>query len=76
MVAGESSASNAMHSGMDRRGGMGAWITDRGSLPLSITTSAPARTGASSPAKSLAASASGYQNDGEGSRPPPALPLI
>ena len=58
MVAVESSASNAMHSEMDRRGGIGAWITATGSLPLSITTSAPARTRASSPAKSLAASAS------------------
>jgi hypothetical protein len=48
MVAVESSASNAMHSEMDRRGGIGAWITT-GSLPLSITTSAPARTRASSP---------------------------
>jgi len=44
MVAVESSASNAMHSEMDRRGGIGAWITATGSLPLSITTSAPART--------------------------------
>src|ERR1035441_9802934 len=58
MIAVESSASNAMHSEMDRRGGIGAWITATGSLPLSITTSAPARTRASSRAKSLAASAS------------------
>jgi len=58
MVAVESSASNAMHSEMDRCGGIGACITATGSLPLSITISAPARTRASSPAKSLAASAS------------------
>src|SRR5271166_3114661 len=58
MVAVESSGSNAMHSEMDRRGGTGAWITATGSFPLSITISAPARTRASSPAKSLAASAS------------------
>ncbi len=58
MVAVESSGSNAMHSEMDRRGGTGAWITATGSFPLSITISAPARTRASRPAKSLAASAS------------------
>ena len=58
MVAVESSGSKAMHSEMDRRGGIGAWITATGSFPLSITISAPARTRASSPAKSLAASAS------------------
>ena len=49
MVAVESSASNVMRSGMDRRGGIGASITAAGSLPLSITTSARARTLASSP---------------------------
>src|SRR5580704_10318037 len=58
MVAVDSSGSNAMHSEMDRRGGTGAWITATGTFPLSITISAPARTRASSPAKSLAASAS------------------
>ena len=60
IVAVESSGSNATHSEMDRRGGTGAWIADAGSLPLSITTSAPVRTRASSPWKSLAASASAH----------------
>jgi|CZKY01.1.fsa_nt_gi hypothetical protein len=36
MVAVESSANNAMHSEMDRRGGIGAWITATGNLPQSI----------------------------------------
>src|SRR6266849_263431 len=58
MTAVESSGSSAMHSEMVRRDGAGGWITATGSLPLSITTSAPARTRARSPAKSLAASAS------------------
>jgi hypothetical protein len=44
ITAVESAGSNAMHSEMLRRGGAGEWITAIGSLPLSITTSAPART--------------------------------
>src|SRR5207253_8241471 len=56
MTAVESSGKSAMHSEIVRRGGAGAWITATGSLPLSITTSAPARTRASTSAKLLAAS--------------------
>lgn len=58
MTAVESPGKSAMHSEMVRRGGAGAWITAAGSLPLSITTSAPARTRASTSAKLLTASAS------------------
>ena len=58
MTAVESSGNSAMHSEIERRGGAGAWITATGSLPLSITISAPARTRANTEAKSLAASAS------------------
>lgn len=58
MTAVESSGKSAMHSEMVRRGGAGAWIIATGSLPLSITTSAPARTRASTSAKLLTASAS------------------
>src|SRR5579864_5855438 len=47
-----------MHSEIVRRGGTGAWITATGSLPLSITTSIPERTRASTSAKLRAASAS------------------
>src|SRR5271157_2208898 len=58
MTAVESSGKSAMHSEIERRGGTGRWITATGSLPLSlsITTFAPARTRASTDAKSLAAS--------------------
>ena len=58
MVADEFSGSSAIHSAIVLRSGKGAWTTATGSLPFSITTSAPARTRANSPAKSLAASAS------------------
>jgi hypothetical protein len=58
MTAVESSGKSAMDSEMVRRSGDGAWITATGKLPLSITTSAPARTRASTSAKLLAASAS------------------
>src|SRR5271157_2647390 len=58
MTAVESSGNSVMHSEIERRGGTGRWTTATGSLPLSlsITTSAPARTLASTAAKSLAAS--------------------
>ena len=51
---------SAVHSEMVRRGRTGRWITATGSLlpALSMTTSAPARTLASTKAKSRAASAS------------------
>src|SRR5271165_5244465 len=49
-----------MHSEMERRAGTGRWITAAGNSPpsLSITTSAPARTRASTQAKSRTASSS------------------
>lgn len=58
MTAVESSGNTGMHSEMVRYGGAGAWITAAGSLLLSITTSAPARTRANTSAKLLAASVS------------------
>jgi hypothetical protein len=56
ITAVESSGKSAMHSEMVRHGGAGASNTATGNLRLSITTSAPARTRASTSAKLLAAS--------------------
>lgn len=56
MVALESAGSREMHSSIDRRGGRGACRTATGRASDSITISAPARTRASRPAKSRAAS--------------------
>jgi len=60
ITAVESSGSRAIQSEIRRRGGVGAWTTATGSLlsSFSITTSAPARTRASTAAKSRSASAS------------------
>src|SRR6266446_2692464 len=57
-VSASRALADAMHSERVRRGAAGARITATGNLPSSTTTSAPARTRANNPAKSLMASAS------------------